>query len=68
MQMHWRQHRALADTEAKVQALRHATTATMTTQHEMTRLAPKDKAAEAAVANAQGAVADAQTAVGDARI
>ena len=52
---------ALADAEAKVQALEHATVATITTQQEMTRLA------EDAVANAQGAVADAQTAVADAQ-
>ena len=57
----------MADAEAKVQALEHATAATITTQQEMTRLAPEDKAAEEAVANAQGAVADAQTAVADAQ-
>jgi hypothetical protein len=67
VQMHWRQHQALADAGAKVQALEHATAATITTQQEMTRLAPEDKAAEEAVANAQGAVADAQTAVAGAQ-
>ena len=51
----------LADAEAKVQALEHATAAAIATQREMTRLAPENEAAEDAVANAQVAVADAQT-------